>query len=94
MLVIRELPRLNIVGISVRGRTKISPYANKEQKQLLTRAALAAIVHDPELRAYYKRKKLEGKHSNVVLNAVRFKLIQRCFAVVRRQTPYVKLQLG
>ncbi len=76
-------------GISVRGRTRVSHYANKQVKQLLTRAALAAIVHDPELRAYYKRKKAEGKHSNVVINAVRFKLIQRCFAVVKRKTPYV-----
>ena len=40
---------------------------------------------------YYNRKKEEGKESGVVLNAIKNKLIQRVFAVVKRGTPYVKL---
>ncbi|MEK6479411.1 transposase [Catalinimonas sp. 4WD22] len=34
-----------------------------------------------------------GKHHMVVINAIRNKLISRMFAVIRRDTPYVKLQL-
>ena len=56
-------------------------------------AARSAIIHDPGLRRYYQRKMKEkggGKeaHGVVVLNAVKFKLILRMFAVVRSGEPY------
>ncbi|MFT5885840.1 MAG: transposase [Arcticibacterium sp.] len=41
------------------------------------------------MKAFYKAKTEKGKHYGVVLNAVRFKLILRMFAVVRNQNPYV-----
>ena len=46
---------------------------------------------DSELKAYYERKTAEGKPFGVVLNAVKFKLVCRMFAVVRRGTPFVDL---
>jgi len=49
-------------------------------------------VHDAELRIYYKRKRDEGKAHGTVLNAVKFKIITRAFAVIKRGTPYVKLR--
>jgi hypothetical protein len=52
---------------------------------------LSAACHDPELRVYYHRKLVEGKHKGTVLNAVKFKLIERMFAVVKRGSSYVKL---
>ena len=76
-------------GSSIRGKTKVSPLANKKIKSLLHMASLSAVRYDPELRLYYKRKKEEGKHSMLVLNNIKFKLIQRAFAVINRQTPYV-----
>ncbi|KAA6340248.1 hypothetical protein EZS27_011881 [termite gut metagenome] len=38
-----------------------------------------------------KGKTAEGKHKASVINAIRAKIISRCFAVIRRQTPYVSL---
>lgn len=78
-------------GTSVWGKTKISHYANKQMKALLTNAAMSAIQYSPEIRLYYMKRLKEGKHKKVVVNIIRNKLISRVFSVVRRGTPYVEL---
>ena len=80
-------------GTSVRGGCHTSSMANRDIKVQLNRSALIAIRCDPQLKAYYERKVAEGKHKFSVLNAVRAKIAARCFAVVRRGTPYVALQI-
>jgi transposase len=79
-------------GTSVRGATKVSQYANKKMNSDLTNAARSAVIHDAEIRIYYKRKRKEGKSHGTVMNAVKFKLITRAFAIVKRGTPFVKLR--
>jgi transposase len=73
------------------GKSKVSPLANKRVKGLLSSAALVAHKWDPEIKSYYERKIKEGKHHTSVMNAVRCKLVNRMFAVVKRQTPYVNI---
>ena len=46
-------------------------------------------TRDSEIKAYYERKTEEGKHRNLIINSIRLKLVNRVFAVVKRQTPYV-----
>ena len=75
-------------GTSIRGRTKVSHLANKKLKTLLTMAAICAVRFDPDLKQKYEQKVREGKPKMSVLNIIRAKLIQRIFAVVRRQTVY------
>ncbi len=53
---------------------------------------VASKINDPEIKEYYKRKIAEGKRPGIVINAVKNKLIQRLFCVIKRQTPYVKLK--
>ena len=77
-------------GISVKGKTRVSNMANKRLKTNLHLAALTAIKFDPELKAYYERKVLEGKPKMSVINAVRFKLLSRVVAVVNKDQAYVK----
>ena len=79
-------------GSSIKKRTRVSKMANKQMKVYITNAARSAIVHDPELRLYYKKKREEGKSHGCVLNAVKFKLITRSYAVIKRGTAYVKLR--
>jgi transposase len=79
-------------GTSIKGKSRVSPYANKKLKANLTNAAKSAVMHDPEIRIYYKRKRAEGKDHGTVMNAVKFKIISRAFAVIKRGTPYVKLR--
>ena len=78
-------------GSSVRGRTRVSNIGAKQLKADLSQAAKSAIVWDQEMKAYYERKIKEGKAFGVVLNAVKFKMVCRMFAVVRRGTPFVNL---
>ncbi|SHE85695.1 Transposase [Dysgonomonas macrotermitis] len=78
-------------GTSVYSADRVSKLCARHLKSDLTQGALSAITHDPELRAYYKRKIASGKSSGSVLNAVKFKLIERMFCVVKRGAPYVKL---
>lgn len=77
-------------GISIKGKTKVSHMANKKLKTNLHLAALTAIKFDPELKAYYNRKVLDGKPKMSVINAVRFKLLARVVSVVKNDREYVK----
>lgn len=74
-----------------KGANRVSHLANKKIKSLLGMGGRAAIQFDPEINQYYHRKIAEGKPNNLVLNNVKNKLIQRVFASIKRQTPYVKL---
>src|ERR1700743_54343 len=76
-------------GTSVKGRKRVSHLANKELKQELNQAAKTAITHDPELRAYAERK-LKDKCYPLVLNNVKFKLILRMFALIKRGEKFVE----
>lgn len=87
-------PFENTSGTSIRGKTRVSHLANKRLKANLSNGARSAVQNDPELQIYYNRKKEEGKEHGVIMNAVKFKLITRVFAVVNRGTPYVKMRLA
>ena len=76
-------------GSSIRGRTKVSNFANKEIKTLLNMCALSAIKHNPEMKLYYERRTGMGKHKMSTINIIRNKLVARIFAVVNRGTEYV-----
>lgn len=79
-------------GTSVRGRTSVSVLGNHQLKSELTMAARSAIIHDPWMRQYYRRKMKEKGNSpgahGIVLNAVKFKLVVRMFSVVKSGCPY------
>jgi transposase len=75
-------------GSSIKGKTRVSHLANKKIKSLLTMAAISAVQHDPQMKAKYEQKLKEGKAKMCALNIIRYKLIERIFAVIKRQTPY------
>lgn len=79
-------------GSSLRGKTKVSHLANKKIKSLFTTAAFTAIQHDQELKTKYEQKVKEGKSKMCALNVIRFKIIDRIFAVIKRQSPYILSQ--
>jgi transposase len=77
-------------GTSVRGKDRVSNYADKALKAVLHLAAMSAIRLENDLREYYLRKVAQGKNKMSTLNAIRNKLIHRIFAVIKNQTPYQK----
>ncbi len=76
-------------GSSIRGKTRVSPLADKTMKTLLDLSAKSAIQHDKELKEYYLRRTQNGKSKMSTINIVRNKILYRMFAVVKRQTPFV-----
>ena len=75
-------------GTSIHGRKRVSHIANKELKQELNQAARSAMEWDKEMNAYAERK-METKCYKIVLNNIKFKLILRMFAVVKKGEMYV-----
>jgi transposase len=78
-------------GTTIKVKSRVSNLANKKIKTLLSNGANSACIWDPELRNYYKRKIAEGKDHKLVINSISYKLVNRVFAVIKRQTPYVNL---
>ena len=74
-----------------KGKATVNHLANKKIKALLSNRANSAYQWDPELKAYYARKAKEGKEHQLIINSIRCKLVNRVFAVVKRQTPYVNI---
>lgn len=75
-------------GTSVKGKTRVSHFANKSIKKLLHLVAMSAIQTDEELKMYYQRKVTEGKNKMLVINAVRNKILHRLCAAIKRGTPF------
>ena len=61
-----------------------SPYL----RHALWQAAVMAIRHDPELRAYYERKRAEGKPYGTAVGAICRKLVARIYIVLKEKRPY------
>lgn len=76
-------------GISVKGGEHVSRKGFTQAKADLSIVCLVSIKWDPNIKAYWERKKAEGKCTGIVLNAIKFKLVLRMFAVIKRQQPYV-----
>ncbi len=81
-------------GSSIKTKSRVSHFANKEAKSLLNLAAGSAIQFDPEMKSYYSKRVAEGKGKMSCLNIIRAKLVARMFAVVKRQTPYLPLTIA
>ena len=76
-------------GTSIRGRKRVSQLANKELKQELNQAARSAMTWDKEMNSYAENK-MKTKCYKIVLNNIKFKLILRMFAVVKKGEMYVE----
>lgn len=61
-----------------------SPYL----RHALWQAASMAVLHDPQLKMYYQRKKAEGKHHGTAIGAVSRKLVARIFIILKENRPY------
>jgi transposase len=83
-------PFENSSGSSIRGRTRVSHKADHTLKRLLHVSVLGLIRFPGEFKEYFDRKKAEGKHALLILNALRNKLIHRVYAVLKRETPFIK----
>jgi len=70
------------------GKSRTSPFADKELKSLLYMGAKAAVKHNKEYRLYYQKKQQEGKPHYLIMNNVMNKLLRTIYSVVKSKTPY------
>ena len=61
-----------------------SPYLRKA----LFRAAFVASNTDPVFKAYYQKKRMEGKHHNVAVGAVARKQCYTIFTILKNNVSY------
>ena len=66
----------------------ISKRGSKYLRKQLYYAAKTAIIFDPELKAYYLKKKKQGKHYNVIMIAIARKILMRIYVVLKQKRPY------
>jgi transposase len=78
-------------GTSIKGRSRVSPMANKRLKTALHMAAMQAMQGKSDLALYYQRKAKEGKNKMFILNAMRNKILHHVFSVVKRGHPITPL---
>lgn len=77
-------------GKSLKGKEKVSPFANKELKTLLHLCAVAILKMDNKFKDFYNKKIEEGKHVMSVINALRNKILHVICACVRKNQEYEK----
>lgn len=70
-------------------QTRMSKRGSPYLRHALWQAAFMATQHDPQLRAYYQRKRAEGKAHGTAVGAVCRKLLHRIYIVLKEQRPYV-----
>ena len=67
---------------------RITKRGNAHLRTAFYLAVQVARCHDPQLKAFYQKKKSEGKPTRVAIIAVARKLCERVYAVVKKGTPY------
>ena len=74
----------NFLGTKNKMSKRGSPYL----RRAIWLAATAAILHDPAIKAFYDRKKAQGKHHYVCIGYICRKLVNIIFAVLKSGQPY------
>lgn len=69
-------------------RTHMSKRGSAYLRLALWQAALMAILHDEEFKAYYRKKRAEGKAHGVATGAVCRKLLIRIYTILKENRPY------
>lgn len=82
-------PTIYQSGQFTASQTRMSKRGSPYLRHALWQAAFMATQHDPQLRAYYQRKRKEGKAHGTTIGAVSRKLIQRIYVILKEQRPYV-----
>ncbi len=85
-------PRLQQSGQWV-GQVKMSKRGVEPLRTAFFQAAFSASQHDPELQAFYLRKRAEGKKHEVALSHLMRILTRRLVAVLRSQQPYTSKEV-
>lgn len=83
------VPAISQSGLARPGRAPISPVGNADVRAALWMPTLAAIRHNPWLRAYYQRLIARGKPPKMAIVASMRKLVTAIYSVSKSRRPFV-----
>lgn len=83
-------PKIRQSGHTLNTQGKLTKRGSPYLRRALFIAASSARRSDPELKAYYEKKRSEGKKFTVAVCATARKLVNRIYAVWSRRTPYTQ----
>jgi len=80
-------PRVRESG-KYNGKVKLSKRGVEAVRTALFQASVCSLQHDPQLRAYYDKKKAEGDHHTKAIVDVMRKNLRRLVAVLMEEKPF------
>ena len=83
-------PKVRQSGIALKRNTRLTKRGSPYLRRAAYLAASIAQRHDADLKAYYLKKRSEGKRYKEATVANARHILNRVYAVWRRGTPYVK----
>jgi transposase len=83
-------PHPHTSGTSIKGKTRVSPVADKRLKTLLSNGTGSLLQYNKRMIHYFERMITKGKHENLVRNNIKNKMLHTVCAVVKRGTPYIE----
>jgi transposase len=69
-------------------QTTLSKRGSPYLRRAIWLAATVARLHNPDLAAFYQRKRDQGKHHNTAMAAVCHRLLARIYVVLKEQRPF------
>ena len=81
-------PRQHHSGSSVHRRSRLAKTGNTRFRTALYMPALAAMRHNPIIRALVERLQARGKRRMVIVGAVMRKLVHLAYGVLKNKTPF------
>ena len=87
-------PRVKQSGSTLSRNTRLTKRGSPYLRRAFFLAAMIGERSDPELRAYYEKKRAEGKRFTEATVANARHVAHRVYAVLKRGTPYVKKELS
>jgi transposase len=82
------VPREGVSGTSVRRKAVLSKLGASSLRKALYFPALAAMRHNPILRAHRERLLARGKHRMVIVGAIMRKLVHLVYGVLKNGQPF------
>lgn len=80
-------PKVSDSGVTSKQRV-ISKRGSKYLRTAIWQAAVRSLIHNPDLKAFFEKKRSEGKPKQVALGAVANKLTRIIYGILRTGKPY------
>ncbi len=85
-------PKVRQSGALLQKNTHLTKRGSPHLRKAIFIATSVGRQHDLDLKTYYEQKRKEGRRYTEAITATSRKMINRIFAVWKRETPYVKVQ--